>query len=248
MKPVLETIDVHKTYAQTEALRGVHLQVEEGIHFALVGESGAGKSTLLKMFNALVVPTSGTVRVEGKAVAELDPVQLRRRVGYVSQEGGLLPHWTVFKNACLVPSLLGWEGSRQRQAVEQLFERVGMPLERYGSRFPSELSGGQKQRVALVRAFAADPKVILLDEPFGALDPLTRFDLQQQMLSLNKQYRKTTLLVTHDLREAFLLGDRVAVMKDGQIQQWGTPEELRRHPATPYVKELLRRGLGEAIP
>ena len=245
MKSILEASSVSKSYSGTPVLRGVSLSLRKGEHFALVGESGAGKSTLLKLFNRLVVPEEGTVRVQGKPVEAVDPVELRRRIGYVSQEGGLLPHWTILQNACLVPSLLRWKRSAQEEAAGRLFKAVGLPLETYGNRYPAQLSGGQKQRVALVRAFIADPEVILLDEPFGALDPLTRSDLQQELLSLNRRYGKTTLLVTHDLREAFLLGERVGVMKDGQIQQEAKPEILRRAPATPYVRELLNRGLGE---
>jgi osmoprotectant transport system ATP-binding protein len=243
LKTVLEAIDIYKTYSNgVTALRGVSLSVHSGATYVLIGESGSGKSTLLKTFNAMVAPTSGTVRVRGEDVAGLEPVALRRRTGYVSQEGGLLPHWTVERNVCLVPSLLGWGRERQREAAAALLALVGLPLEQYGQRYPGELSGGQRQRVALVRAYAAEPQVVLLDEPFGALDPLTRSDLQQEFLTLQGRYRQTNLLVTHDLREAFLLGDVAAVLKDGRILQAGPPEELRKNPATPYVKTLIRKG------
>jgi osmoprotectant transport system ATP-binding protein len=242
--PVLLARGVSKTYdGGVTALRGVDLSVPGGATCALVGESGSGKSTLLKMFNALVEPTSGDVRVRGEEVARLDPVALRRHMGYVSQEGGLLPHWSVERNAGLVPWLLGWDRAKTRERVSTLMDVVDLPLEEYGRRYPGELSGGQRQRVALVRAFAADPDVVLLDEPFGALDPLTRADLQRELLALQERFHKTTLLVTHDLREALLLGEQVVVLKEGEVHQAAAPDALRREPATPYVADLVEKGL-----
>jgi osmoprotectant transport system ATP-binding protein len=173
----------------------------------------------------------------GEDVAIADPVRLRRRVGYVQQDGGLLPHWTVERNAGLVPWLLGQPDARARAAAA--LELVGLPATKFGARHPSALSGGQRQRVAIARAIAAHPGVLLMDEPFGALDAITRFELQQAFAELRKRIGATVVLVTHDLREAFQLADRVAVVRAGRIEQLATPESLKRHPATPYVQRLL---------
>jgi len=240
-------VDVHKRYpGGVEALRGVSLAVARGETVALIGESGCGKSTLLRMFNRLVEPTRGRVLVDGAPVESLDPIALRRRTGYVQQEGGLLPHWTVGRNVELVPELLGHERDRRRLRADELLELVGLLPDEYRDRYPRELSGGQRQRVAFARALAADPEVVLLDEPFGALDALTRLELRREFLELKRRLGKTMLLVTHDLDEAFRLADRVAVMKDGQLHQVGTEDELRGAPAGEYVARLLAlaRGAG----
>ncbi|MBI2880456.1 MAG: ATP-binding cassette domain-containing protein [Candidatus Tectomicrobia bacterium] len=243
--PVLEAESVRVVYraagAEVEALRGVSLAVAAGETVALVGESGSGKTTLLKLFNRLVEPCGGTVRVRGEDAASQDPVRLRRQVGYVQQEGGLLPHWTVARNVELVPWLLGWEETRRRARSREALEMVGLPPGDLAGRYPRELSGGQRQRVAIARALAADPDVVLLDEPFGALDAITRGELQEEFLRLRDHLRKTMLLVTHDLEEAFLLGHRVAVMRAGTIHQADAPEALRASPATDYVRALLER-------
>ena len=239
---MLEAIAVHKTYpGGVHALAGVDLKVDAGQTVALVGESGSGKSTLLRVFNRLVDPTSGHVRIAGRDARDTDPIELRRATGYVQQDGGLLPHWTVRRNVALVPALLGWDQGRQRARADELLETVGLESARYGERYPRELSGGERQRVAFARALAADPDVVLLDEPFGALDALTRLDLQRSFHELKQRLGKTLLLVTHDLPEAFLLADRIAVMKDGRILQRGTPDELRRDPSPGYVSDLLAR-------
>jgi len=242
---VLQAVGVVKQYAGgVRALDGVDLSVDAGETVALVGESGSGKSTLLRLFNRTVEPTAGSIRIGGREAASLDPIRVRRATGYVPQQGGLLPHWNVERNVGLVPGLLGWEASRARARARELLALVGLAPELYAARHPSELSGGQRQRVAFARALAADPDVILLDEPFGALDALTRVELQQEFLELRLRLNKTMLLVTHDIREAFRLAGRVAVMKDGRIPQIGTPAELREHPANEYVAGLLKRGLG----
>ena len=245
-EPLLEALDVAKTYggaSGTVALAGVTLAVQPGETVALVGESGSGKTTLLRTFNRMIDPSSGTVRVEGKPVAELDPIALRRRIGYVPQDGGLIPHWRIDRNVELVPRLLGWDRDRRRERTREMLELVGLS-EAQGRRFPAELSGGQRQRVAFARALAADPPLILLDEPFGALDALTRLDLHRQFLELKKALGKTTILVTHDLAEAFRLADRIGVMKAGRLLQLGVPKDLEERPADPYVSALLelRRG------
>ena len=239
---MLEAIRVRKTYpGEVEALAGIDLFVTEGETVALVGESGSGKTTLLRMFNRLVEPTDGEIRIRGRAAREVDPVLLRRTTGYVQQDGGLLPHWSIRRNVTLVPMLLGWDPGRATRRAEELLEAVGLDPASYAKRYPLELSGGERQRVAFARALAADPDVVLLDEPFGALDALTRLDMQEQFVALKKGLRKTMVMVTHDLGEAFRVADHVAVMKDGLILQHGRPHELRARPEAGYVAELLHR-------
>lgn len=235
----LEATDVRKAYGEVVALGGVSLQVPPGTCCALVGESGSGKTTLLRTFNGMVRPDAGHVAVGGTRVRDRDPVELRRSLGYVQQEGGLLPHWTIERNAALVPTLNGRDDARDR--ARRAMELVGLSPERFGDRWPRELSGGQRQRAALARALADEPEVLLLDEPFGALDAITRTDVQETFADLQARLELTVLLVTHDILEAFRLADRVAVMKGGGIEQVGTTTELRDRPATPYVRELLEK-------
>jgi len=245
MVGVLEARSVGKLFAgRVRALDGVDLRVDAGETVALIGESGSGKSTLLRMFNRLEEPSAGEVRIDGIPARSHDPIELRRRTGYVQQEGGLLPHWTVERNVALVPELLGWPAVRRRERCDELLALVGLPPARYRARHPRELSGGQRQRVAFARALAADPGVVLLDEPFGALDALTRLELQQEFERLRRRLSKTMLLVTHDLAEAFRLADRIGVMREGRLLQVAAPEELRRRPADGYVRRLLALGLG----
>ncbi|HEX2091234.1 MAG TPA: ATP-binding cassette domain-containing protein [Longimicrobiaceae bacterium] len=228
-----------KRFGGVTALDGVSLQVGPGECVALVGESGSGKSTLLRCFNRMVEPDAGSVRVEGGEVRELDPIALRRRIGYVQQDGGLLPHWTVLRNAATVPWLRG-EADAEARAAEAL-ALVGLPPDAFARRYPRELSGGQRQRVAIARALAARPSLVLLDEPFGALDAITRAELQDTFGALRGELGITTVLVTHDLHEALLLADRIAVLRGGRIEQVAAPEVLLASPATEYVRELLRR-------
>lgn len=235
--PTLQARDVHVHYAQTHALRGVDLDLAAGECVALVGESGSGKTTLLKLFNRLVDADSGTVTVRGTPVSTSAPESLRRGIGYVQQEGGLLPHWSVARNVGLVPDLLGWDADRIRARTADLLGVVGLPAETFAERRPRELSGGQRQRVAFARALAADPDILLLDEPFGALDPLIRRQMQDEFPGWCRD--KSVLLVTHDLPEALRLGDRVAVLRDGRLEQVGSPADLRDTPATGYVRALL---------
>jgi osmoprotectant transport system ATP-binding protein len=236
---MLSAAGVIKRYGSVVALDSASLQVARGSCVALVGESGSGKSTLLRCFNRLVDPESGVVRVDGVDVATVDPVQLRRRIGYVPQDGGLLPHWRVQRNVELVPTLNG-DRSAPRRAREAL-ALVGLEPDDFGSRWPSELSGGQRQRVAIARALAAEPSVLLLDEPFGALDAITRAELQDVFAALRARLGMTTILVTHDLHEAFLLASQVVVLRRGRIEQAASPERLFESPESDYVKTLLHR-------
>jgi osmoprotectant transport system ATP-binding protein len=230
---------VTRRYGAIVALDQVSLEVQGGECLAVIGESGSGKSTLLRCFNRLTDPDEGRVLVDGVDAATVDPIALRRRTGYVPQDGGLLPHWPVRRNVALVPWLRRDAGADA--AAERSLRLVGLEPERYGSRWPRELSGGQRQRVAVARALAAGPEVVLLDEPFGALDAITRADLQRSFLDLRRQLTLTAVLVTHDLAEAFLLADRVAVLRGGRLEQIAPPAELRAEPATAYVRRLLER-------
>lgn len=237
--PPLVIDDACRTFGDTRALDRVSLTVEAGECVALVGESGSGKSTLLRACNATVVLDSGRIRVAAEDLRAIDPVRLRRRLGYVPQDGGLLPHWTVRRNAALVPMLLGEADAAER--ADAMLERVGLPPARFADRWPSSLSGGQRQRVALARALAGSPALILLDEPFGALDALTRADVQAVFDEVRRSTGVAALLVTHDLHEAARLAGRIAVMRNGRLEQVAPPDVLCAAPATPYVAALLER-------
>ena len=202
------------------------LNVAHGETMVLLGESGCGKTTTLKLVNRLLTPTSGEVLVEGKATTEWDPIRLRRRTGYVIQEAGLFPHFTVAENVALVPSLEGWNEARTCERVDELLSLVGLDSKKFAQRYPRELSGGQRQRVGVARALAADPPLLLMDEPFGALDPLTRASLQKEFLDLKRRLGKTVIFVTHDVREALLLGSRIALMDKGRIVLLEKPQEF----------------------
>ena len=231
--------EVSKRFDAVVALDRVTLEVRRGECVALIGESGSGKTTLLRCFNRLTDPDTGSVRVDGADVSTVDPVELRRHVGYVPQDGGLLPHWRVGRNVALVPWLRGMPDAPA--LAERALRLVGLDPGAMSRRWPRDLSGGQRQRAAVARALAARADVVLLDEPFGALDAITRADLQDTLLALRRELGFTTLLVTHDLAEAFLLADRIAVMHRGRIEQVATATELRAAPATDYVRELLAR-------
>jgi osmoprotectant transport system ATP-binding protein len=235
----LRAVGVTKRYGPRLALDRVSIEVGAGECVALIGESGAGKTTLLRCFNRLVDPDEGGIFIDGVDARELDPFVLRRRTGYVPQDGGLLPHWRVQRNVELVPWLCRLE-NRGDLAVRAL-NLVGLEPELFASRWPRELSGGQRQRVAVARALAVNPGVVLLDEPFGALDAISRADLQSTFLGIRRELGLTSVLVTHDLHEAFLLADRVAVMRNGRVEQAATPRQLREAPASEYVKQLLLR-------
>jgi osmoprotectant transport system ATP-binding protein len=241
---LLELRDVRKRYASgVQALDGVSLSVEDGRVLVLLGTSGSGKTTALKTVNRLVTPDAGEVVVLGREVREWDEVALRRRIGYVIQEAGLLPHLTVAANVELVPRLLGWPADRRAARSRELLALVGLPPDRYGGTMPARLSGGERQRVGLARALAADPPLLLMDEPFGALDPLTRRRLQDEFKDLQRRLGKTVMLVTHDVPEALRLADEVVVMDLGRVVQSGLPEAVRAAPEPGFVADFFRAAL-----
>jgi len=237
---MIELSSVSKVYSDGHAaLHHVSLRVETGSTVALLGPSGSGKTTLLKLINCLVAPTEGRVIVNGTDVTQVDPVELRRRIGYVIQEAGLFPHLTASANVEIVPRLLGWSRARRRSRTRELFSLMALEWDHVAQAYPAQLSGGQRQRVGLARALAADPAIVLMDEPFGALDPLTRRRLQDEFVALKRRLQKTVVLVTHDVDEAFRLADQVAVLVEGRLIQVGTPATIRAAPASPFVAAFL---------
>jgi osmoprotectant transport system ATP-binding protein len=237
--PVIEVDRV--SYAHpggTVALDDVSLAIESGESVALVGRSGSGKTTLLRLVNRLLDPTSGAVRVEGRDTRDWDPIALRRRIGFVLQEVGLFPHMSVGRNVGLVPSLLGWPGSRVRARIAELLDLVGLPARDFAGRWPDELSGGQRQRVGVARALAADPPVLLMDEPFGAVDPITRLDLHREFQRIQASVRTTVIVVTHDMHEALVLGDRLGVLEAGRLIAFG-PRAGVAASREPIVRQLF---------
>ena len=231
---------VRKCYGSSVIIEDVSFRVEPGELLMLLGGSGSGKTTTLKMINRLIDPTAGRILVAGQDTASLAPYELRRQIGYVFQRIGLFPHLSVAQNIGVTPNLLGWPKARISARVDALLELVELDPAVMRDRLPGELSGGQAQRVGVARALAAEARIMLLDEPFGALDALTRERLQQTLLRIAKQLGLTAIFVTHDIVEALVLGDRIAVMKEGKILQLGSPAELRRAPADEYVRDLLQ--------
>lgn len=232
---VFKTFDGGRSYAVND----LSLSVDRGETLVLLGSSGCGKTTTLKMINRLIEPTKGIIEVGGKNVMDQNPVVLRRQIGYVFQGIGLFPHMTIGQNVEIVPRLLGWSIRSRRARMQELLYLVGLPAESFAERFPDELSGGQQQRVGVARALAANPTYLLMDEPFGALDALTREALQQELLTLKIQLKKTILFVTHDLNEALLLGDRIAILHEGNLEQIGKKKDILDTPATKFVKDLF---------
>lgn len=242
-KPIVEFRDVSYSVPGVTApiISHLNLIVRPGETLVLLGESGCGKTTTLKLVNRLLSPTSGTVLVEGKATSDWDPIRLRRHTGYVIQEGGLFPHFTVEQNVALVPRLERWDEARVTNRVNELLALVGLDAEKFAERYPGELSGGQRQRVGVARALAAEPTLLLLDEPFGALDPLTRASLQKEFADLTRRLGKTAIFVTHDVREALLLGSRVGLMAAGRLVLVETPNEFlcsNEEHARAYIETL----------
>ncbi len=229
---------VGKRYrADTWAVHEISFEIAAGEFVVVLGESGSGKTTLLKMVNRLVESSAGSILVAGKDVRDSDPVELRRTIGYVIQHVGLLPHLTVAANVAMVPRLLGWPETTITERVRELLELVGLPA--LGARYPDQLSGGQRQRIGVARALAARSKLMLLDEPFGGLDPITRVALQTELKRIHVELGLTTVMVTHDMVEALTLADRIAIIYRGDLKQIGTPSELISQPADPYVAQLM---------
>ena len=234
---------VTKRFGTRDAVGDLSLEIADGEIVMLVGPSGCGKTTTMRMINRLIEPTSGVIRVDGRETRTMDVTALRRSIGYVIQQVGLFPHRTVAENVATVPRLLGWDRRRTAARVEELLDLVGLPPAEYADRLPSELSGGQRQRVGVARALGADPPVLLMDEPFGAIDPVTRVRLQEELLRLQTVVRKTIVFVTHDIDEAVRLGDRVALLDvGGRLAQYDTPERLLAAPAEPFVEDFLGGG------
>jgi osmoprotectant transport system ATP-binding protein len=238
---MIDLRSVSKRYPDgTIAVHDLSISIDEGALCVLIGPSGCGKTTTLKMVNRLIEPTSGEILIDGEDVLKLDPVALRRRIGYVMQQGGLFPHRRVADNVAVVPRLLGWDRSRTQDRVQELLNLVGLDPGRFARRFPHELSGGERQRVGVARALAGDPPVLLMDEPFGAVDPVTRANLQSDFWNLQVNLKKTVIFVTHDLNEATSLATTMAVMRiGGHLEQYGPPAEILAAPATPFVSEFV---------
>ena len=224
----VEFREVSYTVNHRQLVSNLNFTVRQGEALVLLGRSGSGKTTTMKLINHLLIPTRGEVLVQGKATTEWNPIKLRRRIGYVIQETGLFPHFTVERNVGLVPALDGWKPKQIKTRVYELLHLVGLNPEQFANRYPHELSGGQRQRVGVARALAADPPVMLMDEPFGALDPITRLEIQKEFGRLQKELGKTVIFVTHDIQEAFLLATRIGLMEEGRMVVLGTPAEFSR--------------------
>ncbi len=242
MAIAVEFINVNKRFprANYNALENVNLSIEEGELITILGTSGCGKTTLLKMINRIFEPDSGEIRLFGSSIKEMDPVRLRRGIGYVIQQIGLFPHMTIYNNIATVPKILGWEKERINDRIEELFKLVNLEAKEFKSRYPAQLSGGQQQRIGLARALAGDPAVMLFDEPFGAIDAINRENLQDELLKIHEKSKKTFLFVTHDINEAFKLGTRVLIMDRGKVKQFDSPREITDHPADEFVEALIR--------
>ncbi|NLC65695.1 MAG: betaine/proline/choline family ABC transporter ATP-binding protein [Clostridium sp.] len=246
--------NVSKVYDDDfHALKEVNLEIEKGELFVLIGPSGCGKTTTMKMINRLIETTSGNIFIDGKSIKDQDPVILRRDIGYVIQQIGLLPHMTISENVALVPKLKKEDPKEYMETVWDLMNMVGLDPETYADRYPTELSGGQQQRVGVIRALASDPSIILMDEPFSALDPISREQLQEDLVNLQEEIQKTIVFVTHDMDEALKIADRICIMKEGEVVQTDTPERILRHPKNDFVtdfigEERLRRANGKIFP
>ncbi|MGL6245537.1 ABC transporter ATP-binding protein [Pseudomonas sp.] len=236
---MIQIENLNKKFGSITAVEDVSFNVEEGQICVLLGPSGCGKTTTLKMINRLITPTSGTIRIGGRDTSELDSVTLKRSIGYVIQQVGLFPNMTVEENICVVPNLLGWDKTKSRKRAAELLEVVALEPSKFLKRYPCELSGGQQQRVGVARALAADPPVMLMDEPFGAIDPINREVIQDEFMRIQRQVNKTVLFVSHDIDEAVKMADCVALFHNGKIQQFGTPDDLLARPNSEFVANFM---------
>lgn len=235
---MIEFINVAKIYKTQTAVEDISFKIDDGEFVCLIGTSGSGKTTIMRMINRMTEPSKGKILIDGEDIMTKNPVQLRREIGYVIQQIGLLPHMTIYENITLVPALLKWEEERKRKIAEELIKKVDLPVE-YLEKYPSQLSGGQQQRIGVIRALAAEQNIILMDEPFGALDPITRESLQSLIKNIQKELGKTVVFVTHDMNEAIGLADKILIMDMGHMVQYDTPENILKNPANDYVCGLL---------
>jgi osmoprotectant transport system ATP-binding protein len=239
---MIRLIDINKSFTPVvHAIKNLSLDIRAGETLVLLGSSGCGKTTILKMINRIIEPSSGAIFIEGENISERDPIEVRRSIGYVIQEIGLFPHMNIGDNVSVVLKLKDWPEEERKRRAREVLELVGLNPEQFRSRYPDELSGGQQQRVGVARALAANPSLLLMDEPFSAVDAVTRELLQQELLKLKKQLHKTIVFVTHDIFEAFTLADRIAILHEGQLQQVGTKEEIISSPETEFVENLLMK-------
>ncbi|MGT2832068.1 betaine/proline/choline family ABC transporter ATP-binding protein [Streptococcus halotolerans] len=237
-QPIIEFKNIKKIYGNNTAVDTANLSVNAGEFICFIGTSGSGKTTLMRMINRMLKPSEGHIYFEGKDISTINPIHLRRKIGYVIQNIGLMPHMTIYENITLVPKLLKWPEDKKKAKAKELIKLVELP-EEFLDRYPSELSGGQQQRIGVIRALAADQDVILMDEPFGALDPITREGIQDLVKTLQEKMGKTIVLVTHDMDEALKLASRIVVMDNGQMVQVATPDEILHHPATEFVEKII---------
>ncbi|GEP96645.1 ABC transporter ATP-binding protein [Chitinophaga cymbidii] len=237
---MIEVEHLHKSFNGTIAVRDISFEVNKGENLILLGTSGCGKTTTLRMLNRLILPTSGNIRINGQDVRSAQPEKLRRGIGYVMQQTGLFPHYTVAENIAIVPKLEKWPKEKIAERTRTLMQKLGLSYEEQAHMFPHELSGGQQQRVGIARALAADPPILLMDEPFGALDPITRQKIRNDFKEVDELKRKTIVMVTHDVQDAFALASRICLMDKGSIVQLGTPEELREQPVNDFVSRFLK--------
>ncbi|WP_315121612.1 ABC transporter ATP-binding protein [uncultured Clostridium sp.] len=236
---MIEFKNVSKSFKNTDVLKNINLTINDGEFLVLIGPSGCGKTTSLKMINKLINPTSGTISINGEDISKKNTIELRRNIGYVIQQTGLFPHMTIGENIELVPFLNKWSFEDRRKKSKELLDLVGLDPDKYIDRFPDELSGGQQQRVGVARALAVNPDIILMDEPFSALDPITRNTLQEEVFKLQQELKKTIVFVTHDMDEAIKLGDKICIMKDGDIVQYDNPENILRNPEKGFVENFI---------